>query len=46
MPAVLNVTGVIVAFMVVFAIMGMQLFSGAFGACTDTSISLQVTSMW
>ena len=38
MPAVGNVFGVICAFQLVFAILGMQLFMGTFAACTDPSI--------
>ena len=38
MPAVGNVFGVLIALQVVFAILGMQLFSGMFQACTDPNI--------
>ena len=39
MPAVLNVTGVVIAFQLVFAILGMQLFTGSLGSCTDPEIT-------
>ena len=39
MPAVGNVFGVILALQVVFAIIGMQLFSGKFGYCSNPAIS-------
>ena len=35
LPAVANAFGVVLAFMLVFAILGMQLFMDSFGACTD-----------
>ena len=38
MPAVSNVLGVVFALQVVFAILGMQMFVGAMGSCTDPSI--------
>ena len=38
-PSVLNTAGVVFVFMVVFAILGMQLFSGSFGSCTDATIT-------
>merc|ERR1719409_636375 len=37
LPSVLNVTGVVVVFHLVFAILGMQMFGGKFGACTDSA---------
>ena len=37
-PAVSNVFGVILAFQVVFAILGMQIFMGRLGSCTDRAI--------
>ena len=40
MPSVLNVFGVLLAMMTVFAILGLQLFMGGFGSCTDASIQL------
>ena len=38
MPAVSNVFGVVLALQVVFAIIGMQIFSGTMGSCSDPSI--------
>ena len=38
LPAVANVFGVLLALQLVFAILGMQLFSGSFGSCNDMSI--------
>ena len=38
MPAIANVLGVIFMLQVVFAILGMQLFSGTFGACNNPLI--------
>ena len=38
MPAVSNVFGVVLAFQLVFAILGMQIFMGSLASCTDTSI--------
>jgi len=38
MPAVSNVFGVVIAFQLVFAILGMQLFMGSLGSCTDPTI--------
>jgi len=38
MPAVGNVVGVVLAFQLVFAILGMQIFMGALGTCSDPSI--------
>ena len=38
LPAVGNVVGVILALMVVFAVLGMQLYMGKLGTCTDPSI--------
>lgn len=40
MPSVSNVFGVMLAIQTVFAILGLQLFSGSFGSCTDPSITL------
>ena len=40
-PAVSNVFGVILAFQLVFAILGMQIFMGRLGSCTDETILLQ-----
>lgn len=37
MPAVVNVFGVVLAMQIVFAILGMQLFSGTFASCSDPS---------
>ena len=39
MPAVANVFGVVLALQTVFAILGMQLFSGAMGQCTNPAIT-------
>ena len=39
MPAVTNTLGVVLAFMLVFAILGMQLFSDSFGSCSDETIT-------
>ena len=41
LPAVTNVFGVIFALQLVFAILGMQLFSGAFGRCNNPEILLE-----
>ena len=38
LPAVSNVFGVVLTLQVVFAIIGMQLFSGAMSACSDPSL--------
>eukprot|EP00327_Prymnesium_parvum_P044618 CAMPEP_0205857742 /NCGR_PEP_ID=MMETSP1083-20121108/3824_1 /ASSEMBLY_ACC=CAM_ASM_000430 /TAXON_ID=97485 /ORGANISM="Prymnesium parvum, Strain Texoma1" /LENGTH=1580 /DNA_ID=CAMNT_0053219251 /DNA_START=327 /DNA_END=5070 /DNA_ORIENTATION=+ len=38
LPAVLNVTSVVLAIQLVFAVSGMQLFADSFGSCTDPSI--------
>ena len=38
MPAVVDVSAVVLVFHVVFAILGMMLFMGKFGACTDETI--------
>ena len=38
MPAVFDVVGVIFFVQLAFAIVGMQLFSGTFGACTDSAV--------
>ena len=38
LPAVSNVLGVVAAFQLVFAILGMQLFMGRLGQCTDPTI--------
>ena len=40
MPSVSNVFGVMLAIQMVFAILGLQLFSGSFGSCSDPSITL------
>ena len=40
LPAVTNVFGVILMTQLVFAILGMQLFSGALASCSDSSIML------
>ena len=39
LPSVLNVVGVVSVFHLVFAILGMQMFGGMFGECTDPDIS-------
>ena len=39
LPAVSNVFGVVLAFQLVFSILGMQLFMGALSSCTDPTIS-------
>ena len=41
LPSVGEVTAVVLVLHVVFAIMGMQLFSGTFGSCTDPSITVR-----
>ena len=41
LPSVSNVFGVVIAFQVVFAVLGMQLFMGSLAACTDPSIMLK-----
>ena len=38
MPAVSNALGVVLAFQLVFAILGMQMFMGELGSCTDPAI--------
>ena len=38
MPAVSNVFGVVLSLQVVFAILGMQLFSGEMASCTDPTV--------
>ena len=40
MPAVGNVFGVVLTLQLVFAILGMQMFAGALGSCSDPTISL------
>ena len=40
MPSVSNVFGVMLAIQTVFAILGLQLFMGSFGSCTDASITV------
>ena len=42
MPAVSNVLGVVFALEVVFAILGMQMFSGAMASCSDSSLLTEV----
>ena len=39
LPAVANVFGVVLALQTVFAILGMQLYTGAMGACTNPAIT-------
>ncbi|KOO32786.1 sodium channel protein type 9 subunit alpha [Chrysochromulina tobinii] len=41
LPSVVEVFAVVFVFHVVFAIMGMQMFVGRFGACTDESIKVR-----
>ena len=41
LPAVLNISGIVLALMLVHAIIGMRLFMGCFGACTDPSITIK-----
>ena len=41
LPAASNVFGVVMAFQLVFAILGMQLFQGRLGACTEPSIDVR-----
>ena len=41
LPSVVEVFAVVFVFHVVFAIMGMQMFVGKFGACTDESIKVR-----
>ena len=41
LPAVLNIALIIFALMVVFAILGMKLFMGSFGSCSDPSITVK-----
>ena len=39
LPAVANVLGVLLFLQLIFAIVGMQMFSGTFGICSDTAIN-------
>jgi hypothetical protein len=39
LPSVVEVSAVIAGFHVIFAIIGMMLFSGQFGSCTDSSLT-------
>ena len=41
MPAVGNVAGVVFALQLVFAILGLQLFMGGFGSCSDGEITAE-----
>jgi len=41
MPSVVEVSAVVLVFHVVFSIVGMMLFSGQFGSCTDASITIR-----
>ena len=43
LPAVSNVFGVVLIFIVVFSILGMQLFSGALASCTDPQYTTRAT---
>ncbi|KOO27372.1 sodium channel protein type 2 subunit alpha [Chrysochromulina tobinii] len=39
LPSIVEVSAVVLVFHIVFSILGMMLFSGAWGACTDPSIT-------
>ena len=41
-PSVVEVSAVVMVFHIVFAILGMQLFSGQFGSCTDEEITTRL----
>ena len=41
LPAVANVFGVVLALQLVFAILGMQMFSGTFATCSDPAVLLR-----
>ena len=41
LPAVVNVLGVMLALMAVFAIWGMQMYLGAMGSCTNPAITVR-----
>ena len=41
LPSIVEVSAVVLVFHIVFSILGMMLFSGAWGACTDPSITVR-----
>ena len=41
LPSIVEVSAVVLVFHIIFSILGMMLFSGAWGACTDPSITVR-----